>query len=89
MGGRAGAHYPLFRSRNGIMGKAAVAMLAGVLLLLALPELPSGYQVAVLCAPFWLAALAPATPGVGPVPAPGFRLVLVHRRQSLSRTPHA
>ena len=39
------------------MGKAAAAMLAGVLALLALPELPSGYQVAALCAPFGLLAL--------------------------------
>ena len=39
------------------MGKAAAAMLAGVLALLALPELPSGYLVAGLCAPFGLLAL--------------------------------
>ena len=36
------------------MGKAAAAMLAGVLALLALPELPSGQLVAALCAPFML-----------------------------------
>ncbi len=36
------------------MGKAAAAMLAGVLALLALPELPSGLLVAALCAPFAL-----------------------------------
>src|SRR5579863_9275425 len=36
------------------MGKAAAAMLAGVLALLALPELPSGQLVAMLCAPFAL-----------------------------------
>ncbi|MFI4967893.1 MAG: DNA internalization-related competence protein ComEC/Rec2 [Gammaproteobacteria bacterium] len=39
------------------MGKAAAAMLAGVLLLLGLPELPSGYLVAALCAPFGLLLL--------------------------------
>ena len=39
------------------MGKAAAALLAGVLLLLGLPELPTGYQVAVLCAPFSLLLL--------------------------------
>ena len=39
------------------MGKAAAAMLAGALMLLALPELPSGYLVAALCAPFGLLAL--------------------------------
>ena len=39
------------------MGKAAAAMLAGVLALLALPELPSGQLVAELCAPFILLLL--------------------------------
>ena len=39
------------------MGKAAAAMLAGVLALMALPELPSGYLVAALCAPFGLLVL--------------------------------
>lgn len=39
------------------MGKAAAAMLTGVLLLLILPELPTGPQVAALCAPFSLLLL--------------------------------
>lgn len=39
------------------MAKAAAAMLAGVLVLLALPELPSGQLVAALCAPFALLLL--------------------------------
>lgn len=39
------------------MGKAAVAMLAGTLALLALPELPAGPLVAALCAPFALLLL--------------------------------
>ena len=39
------------------MGKAAAAMLAGVFMLLALPELPSGYLVAALVAPFGLLLL--------------------------------
>ncbi len=39
------------------MGKAAAAMLAGALALLAVPELPTGYQVAALCAPFGLLVL--------------------------------
>lgn len=39
------------------MGKAAATMLAGVLALLSLPELPSGQLVAALCAPFALLLL--------------------------------
>lgn len=39
------------------MGKAAAAMLAGVLVMLALPELPAGQLVAALCAPFALLLL--------------------------------
>lgn len=36
------------------MWKAAAAMLAGTLTLLALPELPAGGEVVALCAPFVL-----------------------------------
>lgn len=39
------------------MWKAAVAMLAGTLLLLALLELPPGGEVVALCAPFTLVFL--------------------------------
>ena len=39
------------------MGKAAAAMLAGVLALLAMPELPAGHLLAALCAPFALLLL--------------------------------